>query len=392
VHTFQMARFIELSGERQSAPEVAGALGSVMAGTVAGTYWSRLCSSRFLLELGETDAALRGIDRDTIHTVFEAGDRTMLYGVARWAASAGDTELGRLVLERFREQSELFVSDGVLGLCWRGPLSIVLAFAAEASGELEEALTWATAAAHAAEQAGGKPTATESYLLAAHLCERLGQPEAAASHWTKAGQLIQALGLQGLAPRLPHRQSTDAPQHGVSSPPTAPPEFVQEGDVMRISWRGRTVRAKTSKGLMVIRHLVDHPGVAFHVLDLAHLGRGPAAVDRGDAGELLDPQARAAYRARAAELSEELAEAEQHGDLGRSEKLRTELEFLAEELSKGSGLGARGRRAPSAEERARQAIRKQVRSSLDHLMELYPDLARYLERALQTGRTCQFDP
>ena len=392
VHAFQLARFIELSGDLQSASEVASALGSVMAGAAAGVHWSRLCSVRFLLDIGKADEALIGIDRATVYAVYEAGDRTMLYGVARWAAAAGDAQLGKLVLERFRDQNQLFVSDGVVGLCWRGPLSLVLAFAAAASGELKAALDWAIASARSAEQVGGGPAAAESYMLAASLCERLHQPEAAESHRCKASQLSNDLGLNGLARRLSSSPAAASSSRVTSPEQTDLPSFDQEGDIIRVTWRGRTVRVKASKGLAVIRHLVAHPGIDFHVLDLTHLGRAPVPADRGDAGELLDGQARAAYRARASELREELAEAERHSDLGRTEKLRAELEFIVQELSKGSALGARDRRAPSAEERARQAIRKQIRSSLDHLTELYPELARYLGRALQTGRTCKFEP
>src|SRR5690606_35190801 len=123
-----------------------------------------------------------------------------------------------------------------------------------------------------------------------------------------------------------------------------------------------------------------------------HAGQAHAPVDKGDAGELLEAEARASYRARVAELRDEISAAESDADLGRLQTLRSELESIANELSRGSSLGQKARRAPAAEERARQAIRKQIRTSLDHLGELYPELARYLERAVQTGRTCQFDP
>jgi uncharacterized membrane protein len=93
--------------------------------------------------------------------------------------------------------------------------------------------------------------------------------------------------------------------------------------------------------------LVKNPGRAFHVLELGAPG---GAVDVGDAGEVLDPAARAAYRRRLGELEEELREAEGWADAGRSERLRAELEFLQGALAEAMGLGQRSRRVGDASE------------------------------------------
>src|ERR1700687_6330705 len=65
----------------------------------------------------------------------------------------------------------------------------------------------------------------------------------------------------------------------------------------------------------------------------------------GDAGEQLDAQARASYKQRRADLSEELDEAERFHAGGRAERLRTEIDFLTRELARAIGLGGRESRA-----------------------------------------------
>jgi hypothetical protein len=69
--------------------------------------------------------------------------------------------------------------------------------------------------------------------------------------------------------------------------------------------------------------------------------------DLGDAGELLDATAKAAYKARLGELAAELEEAERCSDPGRAAKASTERDFLVGELPRAVGLGGRDRRAAS---------------------------------------------
>ena len=64
----------------------------------------------------------------------------------------------------------------------------------------------------------------------------------------------------------------------------------------------------------------------------------------------MDGQARDAYRARLAELREELDEAEQLADRGRVERTRGEIEFLTDQLASAVGLGGRERRSGRASE------------------------------------------
>ena len=110
-----------------------------------------------------------------------------------------------------------------------------------------------------------------------------------------------------------------------------------------------------SSSLQYIADLLRHEGEELYAADLAG---GGGASDRahpdpetggasglGDAGEVLDHQARAEYQQRLADLRGELDEATRWGDLGQSASLREEIEFLRDELSGPTGsAGGRARR------------------------------------------------
>jgi hypothetical protein len=64
----------------------------------------------------------------------------------------------------------------------------------------------------------------------------------------------------------------------------------------------------------------------------------------GDAGEMLDEQAKSAYRRRLSELREELEEAKEFGNTERAEKAEAEIDALTSELPRAVGLGGRDRR------------------------------------------------
>lgn len=152
---------------------------------------------------------------------------------------------------------------------------------------------------------------------------------------------------------------------------------------------------KDSKGLNHLQTLLRHPGREFHVLDLTAAGDLPgsgAAVDLGDAGELLDDDARAAYRRRLEELRDEAEEARGFNDLERATRAEHELELLAEELARGMGLGGRSRRAASAAERARQNLSRSIGTVIRKITAGSPALGYYLSATIHTGAFCSYDP
>lgn len=159
------------------------------------------------------------------------------------------------------------------------------------------------------------------------------------------------------------------------------------------------VRLHDTKGLRYLAELVAHPGVERHALDLVDrvegVDAGNTAIDRrrlGDAGELLDAQARASYRRRVAELRDEVEEALAAEDDERAARLQAELDVLVGELARAFGLGGRVRKASSVAERARLNVTRALRAALAKLTEALPGAGAVLDRRVRTGQFCAYQP
>src|SRR5262249_28037281 len=129
------------------------------------------------------------------------------------------------------------------------------------------------------------------------------------------------------------------PASEVAEPPSRPPPpaagaveavLYRDVDYWRIGYGREHFQLKDTKGLSFLHTLLRHPGHEFHVLDLAgggqHVGEGGERTVAGDAGELLDPAARAAYKRRLEDLRETLEEAQGFNDLERAARAEHEIE------------------------------------------------------------------
>jgi hypothetical protein len=191
----------------------------------------------------------------------------------------------------------------------------------------------------------------------------------------------------------------DSGPGAVHSPAPEDGRFSREGDYWTMGVGETTVRLKHLRGFTYIGHLLRRPGVDVHVFDLVDLADGVTLErgqvvhrDAGDGGPVLDDTARAEVKARLRELDEELAEAEEANDLGRIERYRAEIERLADYLTAASGLGGRDRGAATQANRARIAVAKAIRIALARIAAQSPDLARHLERTIDTGTFCSYVP
>ena len=97
----------------------------------------------------------------------------------------------------------------------------------------------------------------------------------------------------------------------------------QNGDVWTIEYGNQVATVRDAKGLHMLAKLVARPNTDIHVLDLSGVAD---TVREGDAGPMLDEQARQDYRHRISDLQEELEEAESLADLGRADSLRADLD------------------------------------------------------------------
>src|SRR5216684_3475334 len=203
-------------------------------------------------------------------------------------------------------------------------------------------------------------------------------------------------------------RKTSSPEHAI---------FRKEGEYWTLGYGDKSFRLKDTKGLGYLAHLLRHPGVEFHVLDLAGgiarqqekyeaspstrgLPRGAEDLEEagihvgslGDAGEMLDEQAKAAYKRRLSELREELEEAKEVGNVERAEHREREIDALTRELSRAVGLGGRNRRAASASERARQSITKTIKAVVERIGQSDAALGDLFSRCIKTGTFCSYQP
>ncbi len=206
--------------------------------------------------------------------------------------------------------------------------------------------------------------------------------------------------VESLAPAVPAAAAPEPP------PPAEPVRAVlrRDGDEWAVAYGRDAFRLRDLKGFAYLVTLLRHPGREFHALDLGGAGApspasGPAiaeaglvAGDLGDAGELLDAEARAAYKERLADLTEELAEAKTVGDEQRAERLESEHEILTRELARAVGLGGRSRRAGSAAERARLNVTRSIGSAMKKIAARSPALGEHLAAAVRTGLFCVYSP
>jgi tetratricopeptide (TPR) repeat protein len=177
--------------------------------------------------------------------------------------------------------------------------------------------------------------------------------------------------------------------------------FRQEGDYWTVSYAGVTIRLRDTKGLHHLATLLREPEREFHVIDLLaetdhdsvtprsqHFAEHASRFALAPLSTLPDHQARTRYRQRLAELREELAEAERCNDLGRSTALRTEMEFLAQELS----TIYNARKSNGEIEKARKAVAYRIRTALGKLQQAHSTLWRHLWISIKTGVFCSYTP
>jgi hypothetical protein len=75
-----------------------------------------------------------------------------------------------------------------------------------------------------------------------------------------------------------------------------------------------------------------------------------------------------------------------------SERLRSEIEMVGQELTGSSGLRGRARAASGSAERARGLVGKNIRSVVEKIRRQHPALGRHFASAISTGYFCTYQP
>lgn len=197
----------------------------------------------------------------------------------------------------------------------------------------------------------------------------LGDAEAAARHRTAALATYQRIGAAWWRDRL---DATRTPS------PTSPTREAtvhlrqQPGGLWLVGREGATFVLPRMRGLEHLHRLISEPDHDVPATALA--GAQGAAPQAGL--EVLDEQARRAYRTRLQDLD--------------PERDAVEREWLLGQLGAASGLGGRRRTTGSSEERARIAARKAIVAALARIAEADPWLGRHLRDRVSTGLSCRY--
>ncbi|MEY2455592.1 MAG: hypothetical protein QOK06_686 [Acidimicrobiaceae bacterium] len=234
-------------------------------------------------------------------------------------------------------------------------------------------------------------------LELARLHERSGDGTAAAKSAAAVARTLSTLDVVLLPADVALIERLAPPPAGRGhEPPTA--SLVRDGRWWVASWAGTTVRLQDSKGLRYLAALMAVPGTERHALDLVDRVEGvggdgqPDRRTLGDAGEVLDGQARTAYRHRVEALRGDIEEALAADRLDAAEAMQGELDQLIGQLAQAFGLGGRSRVAASAAERARLNVTRALRAALGRLAEALPDAGATLDRRVRTGVYCVYEP
>lgn len=363
---------------------------------------------------------------DAAH-LFALNDPSLIEPLLHASEALADVRFVERICAALSPRAERFVSWGGMGMVWGPPVRYLLGVAERLRGNIEAALELLARAEQSALSVRALPHAAWCAYERARALEGAGRRTEAAAARADAVQRATALGLTGLARRASgavqgesaHAGSRPAAATAISAaavrsssertaplaaaplPATSPGRAAPsegaaaaacsmacEGETWLLRHAGRQLRLKETKGVRLLARLLEQPGRELHVLDLSDAREAPV----GAGLELIDAEARAAYTRRAAQLREELAEAESWNDAGRSARLRAELEQIGSELSRAVGLGGRQRKASDAAERARVNVQRRLRDAIERIREHDSAIGKHLERSIRTGTFCSYDP
>lgn len=308
-------------------------------------------------------------------------DMFMLEWAGEVATRLGDRAMAAELYDGMIAHRRRWASAGLPTLSIEPPLERTLGILAAALGRGDDARAHFTTVI-AELRAAGLPVLVARTLVEWATC-------GAASGDDVAHALAEARGL-ATSYGLPLLARIDAAEHRAPVAPRAIAPapglvLVHEGATWHVSLGAASCRVKHARGVELLARLVVESPHDVHVLELV----GGDATDTGDAGEILDREAIAAYRARVLELRQLV---DDEVDARRRDSARAELEELEDQLSAAVGIGGRQRRASNAAERARVNVQRRLSDAVKRITEAAPAIGRNLEAGLRTGMYCSYDP
>lgn len=334
---------------------------------------------------GEARALLDRLAATGFNLVRDGAWLEVIASVAEACAEVGHADAARKLLPLLEPYADRFATGGMGAICL-GSMSRFVARLAHCAGRLDDADRYFQRAHLAHRRAGAVLFIAHTQRQHAELLRVRDRPAdrtEAEAKLAEADEIYRDLGLAHL-----HAQPSAAVR------PTPGNLFRRDGDTWTVRYGGHEATVRHVKGLTVLARLLAEPEREFHVADLANDGDDRAAtlIRSADTGEIIDAQARRAYKRRLEELEAEIDEAEANADLHRADRAVAERDALIDQLSSAVGLAGRPRHDNAPSERARWTVTKQVRTAVARIEQVHPDLARHLTTAVRTGRFCSYSP
>ncbi len=386
----QRIQRLRLQGRWEEMEALLPSLEAVFAGTPVGEQIARVLAQGERVRAGRR-YELSQKDHEAMAAMLRFGDCTLRAALATVARAAGLRDISQALIALCDPVRHHLASGGMSVMTWEAPVGVSLALAHAALGQRREALALLDDARRRMIALGSAPHA--AWIAVEHLAlltpaERAAPPGAALL--AEAAGAARKHAMPGLMERLRSFDST-APPDQQSPKMLAGVIMMRHGDYWEIDGGSERVRLRDSRGLQMLELLVQSPGQGIHVLELSNPGAA-AHIDRGDAGPLIDVQARTEYRERLTALRAELEEAEAWRDLHRADRLREEIEALTGELGRSLGLSGHHRKAGSAAERARSNVQRRLKDAIGKIAAHCPELGRHLDWAVRTGTYCSYRP
>lgn len=346
----------------------------------------------FLGKLDDVRLEYEGWARDSFAVPDEWGTEQALAILARTCVALGDRERARLLITRLEPLAEHNAACGIVAPL--GPAARALGLLSEMLGAQEAAAEWLRRATDRARTLNAPYWEAQAQIDLSACLAKLGRDESANEISERVRVEAEAHGWPTLAGRASVIASAKSgSSHAIQrrSPPAAQPatgSFRREGDVWLLRHGLSSARLRHSLGLQYLAMLLSRPGVEVHVFELSGTGVDTSGSD----DELVDVQALGAYRERIRTLREELEDAEERCDLGRADKVRSELDALVDAVASATGLGGRSRKATGNLERARVAVTQAIRRAETRIARYLPELAHHVRNSIRTGIFCSYDP
>jgi hypothetical protein len=295
---------------------------------------------------------------------------TTLYSIVETARLLGDASTAGRVYELLSPYADLPVV-GTLSIACLGSVHHALGVACLTTGDLDRAVTHLR-------------TAVTRNLALAHW------PAVVASRQ----RLAQALAARGRSSDVRDASSelalaaSEATAVGLPAPAgqgtLATATCTRHGRRWRIVWGTRSVVLEHRVGLLHLAVLLANPRQEIDAVDLvAGLNVLGGAARAGSAQPVLDQVARQQYQLRLAQLDDAT---------DATERARAERDWLRSELTSAAGLGGRTRPIADGRERARLAVGKSIRRTVQHVAEADAMIGDHLRRTVRTGARCSYWP